>query len=752
LIIVILDELHKGILRFKTFWVNVNGFRRRQVRDTQTLQVLFQARFGHRRARLRHRLCDRFCRRLGHGLRRGFFVAGPCRRGDGGAGLCLRSCGFLRLVAAPDDSGEQLKFCLLIHHLNIGVGLLPRDIAHAFHLTFLEYGVQIRDEPVALAERARVFQKQLGEIQQFFLLVCGIVRFDISVDFLFCHGLRGNGGAFHIGGGGDAAVKTQVARGRRGKRSGGACRGGRVFRRRRGDFLLRLHLGFLFFRRCFKWEVFENIRVGLGQLLFDNLPLAGLVDNVFGQAFQVTDRAARFLFDGLPARLDDACNLQRRALVDEVHDIRFVAAFIHPCPARLVETVVVGLQHQFESPRHDFVVGECRLAGVIGLVVVDSFHDGRGVFDAQRHKCLLVDAVVGVDDDDHFVIGFRPSAREHIVLAFEQLAVVDELVPHFGGPAERRAVFKVVGKRAGVELVDSIGSVRRIYVQGNAVIVFNGVHAGGQLVLFTVQINLEIFQVVFPGVFVAGVKRVDQVGVRMDFSVAVSDFLFIVFFPALTHQGAQVHRAGFNGQRIGGERIRLNGIDVGLEPTRKRDDQRDADNADGAGKGGQDGASLFGQQVVKRKRQRREEGHGGFFFLPFAPCRFRPRFAAFFAACEVFVGKRPAVIGDLSVFQPDDARCVLFGNLGVVRDHDNQLVCRNFFQDVDDLARRFGIQRAGRLVRKQNIGIIDQSAGNRDALHLAAGHLVRLFVQLVGKPDFAQHIFGAPFPFPFRHA
>ena len=78
-----------------------------------------------------------------------------------------------------------------------------------------------------------------------------------------------------------------------------------------------------------------------------------------------------------------------------------------------------------------------------------------------------------------------------------------------------------------------------------------------------------------------------------------------------------------------------------------------------------------------------------------------------------------------------------------MRDHDDQLLFGNLFQDLHDLHAGDRIERAGGLVGQQNVGIVDQRAGDRHALHLTAGHLVGLFVQLVTKADLLQRVNGA---------
>ena len=87
-----------------------------------------------------------------------------------------------------------------------------------------------------------------------------------------------------------------------------------------------------------------------------------------------------------------------------------------------------------------------------------------------------------------------------------------------------------------------------------------------------------------------------------------------------------------------------------------------------------------------------------------------------------------------------------------MRDHDNELFVRDLLQKLHDLHRRFTVQRAGRLIGQQNLRIVDQRPRNRHALHLSAGHLVGLFVQLVAQTDLFQRLHGALSPLGLAHA
>ena len=71
------------------------------------------------------------------------------------------------------------------------------------------------------------------------------------------------------------------------------------------------------------------------------------------------------------------------------------------------------------------------------------------------------------------------------------------------------------------------------------------------------------------------------------------------------------------------------------------------------------------------------------------------------------------------------------GQLGVVGDHDDQAIGGDLAQQVHHLYRGRRVQGAGRLIRQQDLGIVDQGAGDRYALHLATRELVGALVHMI---------------------
>ena len=65
--------------------------------------------------------------------------------------------------------------------------------------------------------------------------------------------------------------------------------------------------------------------------------------------------------------------------------------------------------------------------------------------------------------------------------------------------------------------------------------------------------------------------------------------------------------------------------------------------------------------------------------------------------------------------------------------HDDQLGGGDVLEDLHDLCAGLGIEGSCRLVRQDDIRVVDQGAGDGHTLNLASGHLRRPFVDLVAQ-------------------
>jgi hypothetical protein len=63
-------------------------------------------------------------------------------------------------------------------------------------------------------------------------------------------------------------------------------------------------------------------------------------------------------------------------------------------------------------------------------------------------------------------------------------------------------------------------------------------------------------------------------------------------------------------------------------------------------------------------------------------------------------------------------------------------------EQVPEVASRLRVERRGRLVEEQHLGVVDQRAGDREPLGLAAGQVLDPAVGLVDQPDPLQPLVG----------
>ena len=101
------------------------------------------------------------------------------------------------------------------------------------------------------------------------------------------------------------------------------------------------------------------------------------------------------------------------------------------------------------------------------------------------------------------------------------------------------------------------------------------------------------------------------------------------------------------------------------------------------------------------------------------------------------------VAGDHAVFDVDDPISML-GNIGFVGDQNNRIALAvQVFHEFHNFIAGLRIQVAGRLVGQDDGWIIDQGAGNGDALALSAGKLIGLVVHAFAQIDGGKRGLGA---------
>ena len=279
--------------------------------------------------------------------------------------------------------------------------------------------------------------------------------------------------------------------------------------------------------------------------------------------------------------------------------------------------------------------------------------------------------------------------RHDVVLAVEQALVVDHLVKDrraHGVHAHRyrwaRAAAHGLGHRVGHQAHGLLVALARaIHDWRHAVAVLNGVDIFVDAVAPVIKPCLKARHVVGLNArkhILYGRDHRDRIG-PLHFAVGavVGRTLvlgrIVIRSPLPAHHGRQVVVLFGNRKRVARERILLDLFDVVVHAVGERQNRRDADNANRTRKGSHGRTALFGHKVSGRKPQRRHKAHRGF------------ARGLGLAARSLGNVKGIGIVGDFAVCQVDDARGVLVRQLGIVRDHDDQAVARDFLEQVHDL-------------------------------------------------------------------
>ena len=407
-----------------------------------------------------------------------------------------------------------------------------------------------------------------------------------------------------------------------------------------------------------------------------------------------------------------------------------VARHIGPHAGLFVFAIRIGRRQHLKRRGQSIVVGKVG-AGLERLDLAVGRHGAVNqvveLIDIQRADAVerIVAHRTAARKHHHgFVSRRRPMPRHDIVLAVEQALVVNHLVKDRGSHgfhahrcrrtrASAHGLGHSVGNKPDGLLVALAGTIDN---RRHTVAVLDGVDLFVDTVAAVVKPCLKARHVVGLNARKHILYGRDHGNLIGSPSLAVGTVVgrihvfrrVIIRSPLSAHHGRQVVILLGNGEWVARERILLDLFDVAVYAVGQRQNRRDTDNANRARKGRHGRAALLGHEVSGRKPQRRHKAHRGF----------ARRLGL--AARGVSDIERIGIVGDLAVRQVDDARGVLVRQLGIVRDHNNQTVARDFLEQVHNLHGRCGIQGAGRLVCQHNLGIVDQGAGDGHALHLPA--------------------------------
>ena len=396
----------------------------------------------------------------------------------------------------------------------------------------------------------------------------------------------------------------------------------------------------------------------------------------------------------------------------------------------------------------------------VDLLLAHGLHHGAAdvvhALESEGVERQVGDLVVFVHHEHDLVVILRPGAVDHVVLILRrgahELAVLagEQLLPNVEAGVEAvhglkvgRVVAAIHGLHDVLQQLGRVGlddgAVGVLGVDGEAHVirVLDAADIVVDLVVGVFEIFFELRQVVRLAGRAAdhGVEHAvhDRVGVDL---VEVVRVLVVILCArhGREHPG-HVDWVCLDRQRVGRERLLLHGVDVRLKAVRERQNERNADNADGPCERGEQGAGLFRHEVVQRQAHGRCKAHGGVLLDLGGHGRGRLGLRA-----------RIVVADDPAVEQAHGARGVFRCQLRVVRDHDDELIFCDLLQQIHDLHARLAVERAGRFVGEQDVGVVDDGARDGHALHLAAGHLVRRLVELVAQTDLFQRLDGARAP------
>ena len=175
------------------------------------------------------------------------------------------------------------------------------------------------------------------------------------------------------------------------------------------------------------------------------------------------------------------------------------------------------------------------------------------------------------------------------------------------------------------------------------------------------------------------------------------------------NQATHIHAFLLYCDGISRKRFFLHSVDISLNAVGKRQNQRNSNDSDASCERGHHRPALLCHKIIQRQGQGCPKRHGGFAGLSgscVTPTRSFFLFGSFgFRFHSGHIGRVVSFIGGAvahhaAIQHADNACGIPFGQLRVVRHHDNQFVLGNLLEKLHNLHAGFGIQRAGRLVRQ----------------------------------------------------
>ena len=190
---------------------------------------------------------------------------------------------------------------------------------------------------------------------------------------------------------------------------------------------------------------------------------------------------------------------------------------------------------------------------------------------------------------------------------------------------------------------------------------------------------------------------------------------------------ARVRRAGRDDEHVAAE-ARHRVLDVALDAHADGDHRNDGGDADDDAEHGEDGAQFVRKELM--------QGDGDAF----------PNQQATSLLYDIHLDAPALVARDESVAH-EKLTARAGSDVRLMRDEDDRASGGvKLLEEFHDLMRRFRVEIARRLVRHDDVRIVDEGARDGDALALTARKLVGLMVGTVGKPDGFQEVHGTIAP------
>ena len=387
----------------------------------------------------------------------------------------------------------------------------------------------------------------------------------------------------------------------------------------------------------------KDIDARIGQLVAHDGAGGRLLHAVRGEGGRVVDARAEHGGVRPFGGLHDAHDGQILAVLHELFHISGVVGLVPPDAVGAVVLIKTGSVHELECDAERVGV---RNAGDI-VRHGDGFFLGKlfdhavqffAVAQAEGIEQEIADAAAGGQHKHALVIVFRPAARLDVVLVAVKRFVGGHLIKHVGAGHHRHHAARAgrrthAQRRKGIVRVDlAVAAVLpEVDLRRNAVGVFDRVGVFFNAAFAAVQVGFERGEVV-------GADLGEGLGDHLNDADLM---LFpVVLVPHHTrHHPGQVHAGALDRERILRKGILLDRLDVLVDAGGQRQDQRNADDADAPGKGGQQRAGFFGAQVLEAERKGRCKRHAG----PARPAAFDRFFLRFGRGERVGVGADDAV-------------------------------------------------------------------------------------------------------------